>query len=97
MAFIHAHLGPLLQQDHAKDSLFCDTLLTYLDHSQNLKSAAHALYIHINTLRQRLEKIDTLLGPWRHSSRMLELHVALQIHKLTGAIVDTHQELVTRP
>lgn len=95
MAFIHAHLGQLLQHDHAKDSLLCDTLLSYLDHSQNLKSAAHTLNIHINTLRQRLEKIDTLLGPWRHSSRMLELHVALQIHKLTGAMADAHQEIVT--
>jgi DNA-binding PucR family transcriptional regulator len=42
------------------------------------------LYVHVNTLYQRLERIGRLLGPsWRDSDRALEIQLALKVHRLT--------------
>ena len=85
-AFIQASIGELIAQDRRRNTNLCETLLAYLDETQSFKPAAKALGIHINTLRQRLETIDQLLGDWRNGSKMLEIHVALRMHKLDGSL-----------
>lgn len=81
-SFIEATAGALLAQDRRRKSELGATLLTYLEHAQNAKATAEALQVHVNTLRQRLETIDELLGDWRGGGRALELHVALRMHVL---------------
>ncbi len=85
-AFIQATIGELIVQDRRRNANLCDTLLAYLDEGQSFKPAAKVLGIHINTLRQRLETIDQLLGNWRNGSKTLELHIALRMHKLGGSL-----------
>ncbi len=84
-SFIQASVGELIAHDVRRNTNLCGTLLAYLDETQSFKLAANTLGIHINTLRQRLETIDQLLGHWRNSSRALEIHVALRMHKLNSA------------
>ncbi len=86
-AFIEATAGPLAAQDRRRKSDLCATLLAYFEQGQNAKSTADALKIHVNTLRQRLESIDELLGDWRSGGRALELHVALRMQMLQGRLV----------
>ena len=80
--FVDGIAGPLLAHDARRRSELAQTLLAYLDNGYNAKLTADGLAIHINTLRQRLETIDALLGDWRHGGRALELHMALRIHAL---------------
>ncbi|MGP5015028.1 helix-turn-helix domain-containing protein [Glutamicibacter ardleyensis] len=41
-----------------------------------------ALHIHANTLYNRLERIDKLIGPgWKDSSRNLDLQLAMRLNQ----------------
>lgn len=81
-AFIEATVGVLAAQDRRRSSDLCGTLLSYLEQAQNARATADALGIHVNTLRQRLDSVDALIGNWREGGRTLELHVALRMHAL---------------
>ncbi|CAN5499519.1 hypothetical protein BH10PSE18_BH10PSE18_08900 [soil metagenome] len=85
-SFIAATAGPLIDQDRRRKSDLCATLLAYFEHAQNAKPTADALKIHVNTLRQRLETIDELLGDWRPGGRSLESHMALRMQMLRGQL-----------
>ena len=84
--FIEATVGELVQHDLRRGTDLAGTLLAYLEHAQNAKATAEVLQIHVNTLRQRLEAIDTLLKDWRLDGRFLELHVALRMHRLRRTV-----------
>ncbi|MCK9235857.1 MAG: helix-turn-helix domain-containing protein [Acholeplasmataceae bacterium] len=47
---------------YANDALMKETILTYLSQNQNVTAAAKALYVHRNTLTQRLEKFADETG-----------------------------------
>ncbi|MDR5769846.1 helix-turn-helix domain-containing protein [Caballeronia sp. LZ028] len=80
--FIAATVGRLVAHDERRHTDLAGTLLAYLEHAQNAKSAADFLSVHVNTLRQRLDAVDGLLPGWREGGRFLELHVALRLHTL---------------
>jgi sugar diacid utilization regulator len=80
--FLEATLGPLLTHDRKRGSELAPTLLCYFDHNQNAKTTAQHLQIHVNTVRQRLDTIEALLGPWGNASRALEIHIALRLWSL---------------
>jgi len=94
-AFIENTAGPLLAHDAKRGAELAATLLSYLENAYNAKLTADDLGIHPNTLRQRLDAIDALLGPWRSGGRALELHMALRVHKLqrglAGLRTDTRE------
>lgn len=90
-SFIEANAGALLEQDRRRKSDLCATLLAYFEHAQNAKPTADALKIHVNTLRQRLETIDELLGDWRSGGRALELHMALRMQMLRSQLTPQAQ------
>jgi sugar diacid utilization regulator len=81
-AFLGATIGKLLEADGKRGSALAATLLAYLDHEHNARQTAAALGIHVNTLRQRFEQIDDLLGDWRAGTRVLEVHLALRLWQL---------------
>lgn len=47
---------------YADDALMKETILTYLSQNQNVTAAAKTLYVHRNTLTQRLEKFAEETG-----------------------------------
>jgi GAF domain-containing protein len=81
-AFLKATIGKLLQADRKRGSSLAETLLAYLDHEHNARQTADALGIHVNTLRQRFEQLDDILGGWRAGPRSLDLHLALRLWQL---------------
>ncbi len=83
-AFFEATIGKLLEADRRRGSALVPTLLAYLDQGQNARRTAAALGIHVNTLRQRFEAIDDLLGDWSAGGRALDLHLALRLWHLRG-------------
>ncbi|TEA77259.1 helix-turn-helix domain-containing protein [Allopusillimonas ginsengisoli] len=83
--FLVATLGRFYAGPQARDArrvALAHTLLAYLDHGYNAAQTARTLSVHINTLRQRLETIDTLLGSRREAGRALEVHMALRLWQL---------------
>lgn len=78
-----AQLGPLLDYDSRRGTHLVPTAWTFLENDASLAASAKALHIHTNTLRQRLDRIDTLLGEgWRRGGRSLDVHVALRLWRL---------------
>ncbi|MGW0903342.1 helix-turn-helix domain-containing protein [Streptomyces sp. NPDC002853] len=79
--FVARTIGPVLDYDTERGGELAHTLLTYFAHDANFTRAAAALYIHINTLYQRVERISALLGSqWRHADNLLQVHLALKVH-----------------
>jgi hypothetical protein len=81
--FLRAHLGPLLSG--ARGDALMTTALAYLDANGAVSDAAPALGLHPNTVRQRIDRIDLLMGPeWRTAPRRLDVHVALRLWRIAG-------------
>jgi len=83
--FVETCLSPVRQHDKKRGSALLDTLRAYFDYDSQVAPAAKALFIHANTMYQRLDRLDRVLGPgWRTGDRALELRLALRLDTLTG-------------
>lgn len=77
-------LGPLLRYDAENGSLLRETLDGYFAGGQNPRAAARALQVHPNTVYQRLDRVDRVLGGarWREPAGALTMQLALQLHRV---------------
>jgi len=76
-------LAPLLDYDKKTNGELLTTLRILLDSSFNYKQTADSLYIHVNTLYYRIERIEKLLGV--NLSQMdirLNLYAAIKVWDL---------------
>lgn len=83
LAFAHGLLAPLLAWDASHRSALVATLDAFLTHNASVTRAAAALFVHPNTVKQRLERIDQLLPSWRSQEASFRLGIALQLHRLS--------------
>ncbi|WP_410660087.1 PucR family transcriptional regulator [Amycolatopsis sp. lyj-112] len=60
--FADALLGPLREHDRSRDGDLETTLRAFLDHDGQWAATAAALYVHVNTLRNRLARVAELTG-----------------------------------
>ncbi|MUL47774.1 hypothetical protein FZI85_26025 [Mycobacterium sp. CBMA293] len=60
-----------------------ETLLSYLENGRHVEETARKLFVHKNTVRNRLARIEELRGPLAPSAPLLE--VALQHRRYTDA------------
>lgn len=82
---IDTTLGPLLEYDQRTGAELVETASAYLDQDRSVRATAKHLFVHENTIRQRLGRIAELLGSdWCHGHRSLDMHVALRAHLLRG-------------
>ena len=73
----------LLDYDGRKSTHLTETAWVFLETNMNLSRTSEQLYIHRNTVRQRLERISGVIGEdWLDSTRRLDLHLALRIWRL---------------
>ncbi|HEV8565076.1 MAG TPA: GAF domain-containing protein [Actinomycetota bacterium] len=72
----------LVDYDHRRGTRLLDTLEGYLDHRGNIAGTSRALYIHPNTLRQRLARIERESGIDLNHDDWLSLAVATKVVKL---------------
>lgn len=81
--FVHRLIGPVIDYDTQRGGDLVRTLLAYFACDGSLNRTATHLYIHVNTLYQRIDRVTALLGPpWRHGDHALQVHLALKIHKV---------------
>lgn len=72
-AYVEQWLGPILDKED-----LMDTLSLYILHRESLKETAAEMFIHLNTLKYRLEKIGELLACDLHNqSTLVSLEIAL--------------------
>ncbi|MGE2713645.1 PucR family transcriptional regulator [Mycolicibacterium litorale] len=60
--FVHRLLVPLVDHDKVSNSYLVASLEAFLAPANDLSAAANQLYVHVNTLRNRLAKIAELTG-----------------------------------
>ena len=60
--FVQENLGVLIEHDMQNDTDYLHTLEVYFQENESLPQAAERLFIHANTLRNRLKKIEAILG-----------------------------------
>lgn len=77
--FVDHALGPLIVHDDEQRTELVATLDAWLV-TRNMAEAARRLHVHYNTMKNRLERIEALLGPVIDDpARRLECEVAMHI------------------
>lgn len=85
--FVKQCVGRLLSYDTEHGRNLAATLSTYLELSQHHARTCAALHIHANTLYNRLERMDDLIGPgWKEPARSLDIQLALRLNRLMNTI-----------
>ncbi|MEU3708765.1 helix-turn-helix domain-containing protein [Streptomyces catenulae] len=83
--FVAATLGPLLAYDAERGTELVRTLEAYFATGRSLTRAKDLLHVHVNTVVQRLARVQNLLGAdWNSPDRALELHLALRLHTVAA-------------
>ena len=84
--FVRGTLQPLLDQGQRGQDLI-ETFQAYIDSGFNQRETARRAYLHINTVANRLQKIEQLLNVrLSEPDTLVELAVALRIAKLTDGV-----------
>lgn len=82
-ALVDQSLGVLLAYDEEHSTDLAQTLSAVYSAGLNVSRAADRLFIHVNTLHQRLARIDELTSEsWKDGAVMLQRQLALIIHAL---------------
>lgn len=82
-AFVEEAIGPVLRYDAERDAHLLTTLKAYFDTGGQTGRLAETLYVHVNTVYQRLERIDRLIGEgWRRGEHSLQVHLATRLELL---------------
>ena len=83
--FARPLLQPLMEYDRRRNTALVPTLEAFLESGCNVQQAARMLYVHVTTIRYRLERIEGVLGiSLSDAETRLNLHLALKVHRLTG-------------
>jgi len=78
-------VAALLEYDRKRRTALLDTLEEFLARRRSVADTARALFIHPNTLRQRLARIERLTGMALESEDLLALELAVKLVRLDDA------------
>ncbi|WNS75963.1 helix-turn-helix domain-containing protein [Bacillus sp. DTU_2020_1000418_1_SI_GHA_SEK_038] len=79
--FCEEYLSSLIESDNKLGTEYLKTLKAYFQYQGNINEVSEALYIHPNTLRNRLKKIEEMTGVYlQNNVDFLNLMVAVKIH-----------------
>jgi GAF domain-containing protein len=82
-AFVDRTVGPVLDYDARRGTDLRGTLEAWYDAGERQADTAKRLHVHPNTVAQRLERLDQLLGPrWREPAHGLDIRLALRLLRL---------------
>jgi DNA-binding PucR family transcriptional regulator len=81
--FYEETLGELISLDKDNDDFYIETLEAFFHHNGDVNQTAKQLYVHANTLRKRLKKIESILNiDLTQYDDILNISVALKIMKM---------------
>lgn len=77
--FVRHAIGDLVAHDRAHGSELVDTLAVWLE-TRNMAEAARRMYVHYNTLKNRLDRVEAIIGPiMDDAAHALECEVAIYV------------------
>jgi GAF domain-containing protein len=74
----------LMKYDKRRNAQLVETLECYLDSRSSVAATGRVLFIHPNTVRQRLERIERITGLDLRAADLLSLELALKLARLHG-------------
>lgn len=84
-SFVEHNVRPVRDYDRDRGTALLETLRAWFASEGRASGAADRLFVHVNTVYQRLDRLDSVLGPdWRAGDRALELRLALRLWDLMG-------------
>ncbi len=79
--FVQHAIGPLVVYDRNNQGELVDTLAMWLE-TRNMAEAARRMHVHYNTMKNRLDRIEAILGPvLSDAARSLECEVAIYVNR----------------
>lgn len=85
-SFIPATVTALIKAPDAEQVV--PTVLAWLDHGDDARAAAEALYVHRSSLYNRLRRAEAVAGiDLRAGDDRLELHLGLRLWQLAGGTI----------
>ncbi|MCP2635417.1 GAF domain-containing protein [Microbacterium sp. HD4P20] len=82
-AFLRETIGAVRQYDAERNADLLGTLRAFVRNNASPTRTARALNFHTNTILQRLDRLDHVLGPsWREDERMFRLSIAVRLDEL---------------
>lgn len=79
--FSQEYLSPLLESDDENGTEYMNSLKLYIQYQGNINDVADALFVHHNTLRNRLKKIEEITGiSLQDPEASMNLVSAVKIH-----------------
>ncbi len=81
-SFLDTTIGPVREYDARRGTSLIATLEAWFATGGKLKAAAERLHVHPNTVTQRLDRVDDLLGDWREPGHSLDVQLALRVARL---------------
>lgn len=80
--FVQRVIGKLIAYDLEMETDLLKTIEVYINQQCHITNCAKALYIHENTLRNRLKRIEQLVGlDLKRVDHLMNIYIALQILK----------------
>lgn len=84
--FIQTQLGAVIAHDERYNTELVRTLDSWFAERLNTTRCAQRLHVHVNTLYQRMARLDRILGDyWRTAEGGLHLQLALRLRQLREA------------
>ncbi|WP_071461406.1 PucR family transcriptional regulator [Bacillus massilinigeriensis] len=81
--FFEETVGKLVENDKNYDLNLVQTLTYYFQFNENLKRTSQEMFIHVNTLKYRINKIELLTGySLQRSDDKMMLYLGLKIHEM---------------
>ena len=85
--FVDGLLGPVISYDSVRGTELVATLEAFLDEGCNLQATADRLFVHVNTLKYRLSRVERLVGiNLQDPETRFNLGLALRIRRYLRAI-----------
>lgn len=79
--FTQEYLSPLIESDSEQGTEYVKTLKAYIQHQGLISEVSEALYVHPNTLRNRIKKMEDIMGvSLQNLEEMTNLVVAVKIY-----------------
>jgi purine catabolism regulator len=79
--FVQRAIGPLVAHDRDHHTDLVETLAMWLE-TRNMAEAARRVHVHYNTLKNRMERIEAIIGPVvTDAARALECEVAIYVDR----------------
>jgi DNA-binding PucR family transcriptional regulator len=82
-SFLDATIGAVRRYDEARGTDLLGTLRAFVRNNASPTRTARALNFHTNTILQRLERLDAVLGEgWRDDERLFRIGLAARLDEL---------------